>query len=468
MAPQGWLAVEQLSYYHDIGVGTNYYKSAKTQLAEATPTYQEVGARAGNAIVLVFSPNEGVGGMYYMFEKRTDGTVVSIIKPQSTGTYDVNHLSWTKESVSAKVTLFDETLHYDSLSIPDSIGIGAKESVTRPEYASLQNWMGAEGAGTTKTLVKQLGASQLYKSEVKYVDTQLTNIGYYIVLPIGTKVSLQYSPNATSLEKYTFTNGVSMQYKSGDGTMTYDSIGAIARGCGGASAAVTRSEALKEGDLTQIGTTDTGRAVYEITNKNHALYTKAYSEYKESYGAEAISFDEYVKRHGLMVIKNDAGELLIYIRDQYSVGGGCAKPVVYLYPTHTTTVSVSVGADVAISDPHYTQAGWQGVVAQPSGKLSYNGMTYDSLFWEGTGHGAYPGIVAGTVVKHDNAIATIKRQLAEQGLNAKESADFIAFWQDKIPNKPYVRLTWLTTEQDRKSTRLNSSHNSESRMPSSA
>ena len=32
-----------------------------------------------------------------------------------------------------------------------------------------------------------------------------------------------------------------------------------------------------------------------------------------------------------------------------------------------------------------------------------------------------------------------------QGLNAQESADFLAFWQPKLPSSPYVRLTWLNT-----------------------
>lgn len=441
MSPQGWFKSELASTYtEEIG------STIAQQMAEYAPIYKEVGTRSGGTIVLVEDPRSG-GPMsaYWLLEKRADGTVAIIIRPQATGSYYENVLRDAKDAVTSKVTIFDETTHYDSLSLPDSISISAKEEVTRPQYASLRNWFASEQAGTTKTLIKELGSSKLYKSEIKYADTQLTNIGYYILLPIGTQVNVDYAPNATSLDKYTFKNGVSMQYKNGDGATVYDDISAIAHGCGGASAAVTRSDTLKESDLTQIGATDTGRVVYEITNKSHALYTKAYSEYKNSYGADAVSFDEYVKRHGLMVIKNDAGELLVYVRDQYSVGGGCAKPVVYLYPKTTTVVSVKVGADVTVSDPIYPVNGWKNVIAQPNGQLSYNGKTYDSLFWEGTGYGTYPGIVSGTVVKRANAVATIKRQLAEQGLNTKEIADFMTFWERKIPNNPYIRLTWLST-----------------------
>jgi hypothetical protein len=31
------------------------------------------------------------------------------------------------------------------------------------------------------------------------------------------------------------------------------------------------------------------------------------------------------------------------------------------------------------------------------------------------------------------------------GLNAQESADFIEYWQQKLPQSPYIRLTWLDT-----------------------
>jgi hypothetical protein len=129
------------------------------------------------------------------------------------------------------------------------------------------------------------------------------------------------------------------------------------------------------------------------------------------------------------------------------MNGGCAKPVVYLYPTASTVVNVRVGANVTVSDPQYPAGGWRNVLAQPSGKLTYEGKNYESLFWEGTGYGEYPGISSGTVVKKADVVATMKRQLAEQGLNAKETSDFVAFWQDKIPSKPYVRLTWLNTAQ---------------------
>lgn len=437
MAAQGWFRSELASSY------TPYDGSSiADQMAENAPVYQEVGTRAGNTIVLVKDQlSGGLWPAYWLLEQRKDGDIAVIVKPQ-TGTYDAATMQQARDAVTAKVTVFDETTKYDSLSIPAQIPLANGEVVTRQTYATLVSAMYA-GSETNDTLVKQLGASRLMRIETRYADTHLTNIGYYIVTPIGTKVSVDYQPNNESLERYTLP-GATLQYKNYDGDMVYDTIAAIARGCGGATAAVTRSESLKLTDLTKVGTTDTGRAVYEITNKNHDLYVKGYQEYKDTYEASAASFDEYVTQRGLMVIQNASGELLVYVRGQYAMGGGCAKPVVYLYPTAPTTVSVRVGANVTVSDPHYPKGGWTNVLAQPDGTLTYRGAQYTSLFWEGTGYGTYPGISSGVVVKRANAVSTIRHQLLAQGLRGQEITDFLDFWADKLPTTPYIRLTWLT------------------------
>lgn len=61
--------------------------------------------------------------------------------------------------------------------------------------------------------------------------------------------------------------------------------------------------------------------------------------------------------------------------------------------------------------------------------------------------GQYPAITSGTVVERAKVLVVMEQQLLQQGLSAKETADFIEYWKDNIPNKPYVRLTWLTLDQ---------------------
>ena len=102
---------------------------------------------------------------------------------------------------------------------------------------------------------------------------------------------------------------------------------------------------------------------------------------------------------------------------------------------------------MTISKPLYTVNGWQNVWAEPSGQLSYAGKSYESLFWEGQGYGDYPVVRSGTVVKRADAAKTMRRQLAQQGLNGKEISDFMDFWTPKIPQRSYIRLTWFGTDE---------------------
>jgi hypothetical protein len=454
MSAQGWLKTELLSYYSDISNGTGGTTTAQQQLEQNKPTYRQVGTRAGNTIVFVYGPVD-IGQNLYIFEQAPDGKATLIAKPQTTGTYatqyqtEAAYLSNLKDQLTSKVSSVDTSIHYDSLSIPAKISLDNGETLTRPEYVGLASAAYDPATAVSGVKVRQLGASTLYRTEKTYADTKLTNIGYMLITPLGTTFGMEYAPNTLSLEKYAFDNGKAATYQENGKTVT-DTIVAIARGCGGTTAAVTRSDALKLSDLKQVGKTDTSRAVYMPKDDTAALLQKAYDEYKQAFYDDSKTPDSYadfLANHGMVIIENASHELLVYSRQQYVLVGGCAKPVVYLYPTKAEQVSVKVGANVTVSDPVYGTDGWQNVWAQPNGTLTYLGKTYSSLFWEGQGYGDYPGITSGTVVKRADAAKTMRAQLAAQGLNTKEISDFMTFWEPKIPNKPYVRLTWLTTAQ---------------------
>lgn len=57
-------------------------------------------------------------------------------------------------------------------------------------------------------------------------------------------------------------------------------------------------------------------------------------------------------------------------------------------------------------------------------------------FWEGPGYGTYPGITSGTVVKHADAVATIQKQLKQQGLNQKKLQISCYFGPTRFPASP--------------------------------
>lgn len=398
------------------------------------------------------TPNVAGEDSVYFFEKNNqDGKVHFVIKPSSTENYNVD--DYEKNATANLNTnsglIVDSSISYDSMSVPSKLMFTDKEYVTLTEWPYFKSVRKSSlDDSFSEKVVKKYGNAKLVRVEKRYADTKLTNIGYYLKLGSLIVRNVDYAPHAVSLERYSFDNNAERKYKDYNGTDVYDYFVPIARGCGDSVEAVTRSDALRDEDLVQVGKSDSGAVVYGLKDLNSELLKKAYDEYAQAADVtKKISLETYIQNHGLVVMKNQSGELLVYVRNQYRLAGGCAKPVVYLYPTTTTNVNVRVGADVKISDPFYPSRGWKNVTAQPSGQLTYQGKNYDSLFWEGQGYGSYPGIVSGTVVKRSDAAATMWRQLVEQGLNQKETEDLMEFWTDKIPNKPYVRLTWLNTRQ---------------------
>ena len=417
-------------------------KQGYLQYEDEYTSYYEVGARAGNRIVM--STSCGMGCDSRLFEVAPSGTVTFISRPDSQATYNTDEEQYD-QFITASVVI-NKTQTYDSLSIPRSLPIDDTYNATKPSYNSLGEFITADNEDKDAKLTdkKTYGQSKVIESERSYTDTGLTSIGYAVKLPINTYVWMTIQPTTLDLNGYQWNSGYSVN----------DKIKAIARGCGGANASLTRSDALKAADVRAVGKNPDGVDVYELADANNSLLTKAYDEFKQyvktddSVPYHDISKEEFVKEHGLVIVKDKYGQYLVYVREQLSPAYGCAKPVVYLYPTTTTSVNVQVGADVKVSDPLYPVAtGWQNVLAQPNGQLTYHGQQYDSLFWEGPGYGQYPAVVSGTVVKRSDAVSTIRLQLAQQGLNQREIDDFVEYWQDKLPNKPYVRLTWFTTAQ---------------------
>jgi hypothetical protein len=411
-------------------------------------TYYQIGNRGQN-IIYMGSPNT-LDEERILFEKAPDGTVHAILQPNANATYDSDYNSDTKSQL-ADIVVADTTIHYDSLSLPKNFSVGNGETVAPKgaQYPGLGSLIQSNTDTTvTRTVVHTYGGSKLVKIERKYADTHLTAVSYAVDLPIGTELALNYAPIATDLTNYTWNNDSNI---IADADSAEALMGGIVRGCGSAAFAVSRADAVTDADFVAAGKTEGGKTVYMFKDTNNAIVQKAYSEYADYYADDSpndvVSFNDFLKQHAIVAYKTPNNGWLVYTRNNFAALGGCAKPVVYLYPTHAEHVSVRVGATVTVSNPLYNPAtGWN-VFAQPSGALTVDGKTYGSLFWEGQGSGLYPGITAGTVVRRADALGTIKKQLQQQGLHQNEIADFVTYWQPKIPSEPYVRLTWLNTAQ---------------------
>lgn len=227
-------------------------------------------------------------------------------------------------------------------------------------------------------------------------------------------------------------------------------------GCGsGKSIGIAKN--ISDSDLEIIGKASDDKPIYGFKNNDNQLLQKEYEEYKSyhTYDKDYISIEDFKKQQGVYLAKDSFGQYILLIKEDFFPVGGCAKPVVYLYPNAPTFVNVSVNADVTLSDPYYPKFGWRNILALPNGRLIYNSQGYDSLFWEGYGHGFYPEVETGSIVKRAEAENKIKSDLKLLGLNSKEISDFMEFWMPEIPNTPYIRISWLDTEQMENLAKLN-------------
>ena len=124
------------------------------------------------------------------------------------------------------------------------------------------------------------------------------------------------------------------------------------------------------------------------------------------------------------------------------------KPIIYLYPTKTTDITVSLGRPEVIttSYPKY-QGGWS-VTADPSGNLTdkKTGRKLYSLYWEGKNH--YATIQQdGFVVKGEDVAEFLEDKLALLGLNYREAEEFIVYWLPKLEHNKYNYIRFETQSE---------------------
>ena len=115
------------------------------------------------------------------------------------------------------------------------------------------------------------------------------------------------------------------------------------------------------------------------------------------------------------------------------------KPVIYLYPTEETKISVKLGAKekLLVSYPTYID-GWK-VLATPDGKLTdlQTGRKLYSLYYEADNTVANGVREEGFVVKGSDTISFLEEKLAKLGLSDTEAEEFIVYWLPQMQNNAY-------------------------------
>lgn len=112
------------------------------------------------------------------------------------------------------------------------------------------------------------------------------------------------------------------------------------------------------------------------------------------------------------------------------------KPVIYLYPSEATEVSVELDFDgLTVTYPEY-DGGWS-VTAYPDGTLvDKSGAEYVYLFWEAETQTEFD-FSEGFCVKGSDTADFLRRALSEQGLTPREYNDFIVYWLPLMRDNEY-------------------------------
>ena len=132
------------------------------------------------------------------------------------------------------------------------------------------------------------------------------------------------------------------------------------------------------------------------------------------------------------------------------------KPVLYLYPSRTMRLSVSLDYEGTLTYTYPTpQARADGAVtwrvtASPDGDLTdASGRHYTSLFWEGEGPTTFAQN-EGFIVDADAATGFLEEKLSILGLSEREAAEFITFWGPRITERGRALVTFATDEYARR------------------
>lgn len=197
--------------------------------------------------------------------------------------------------------------------------------------------------------------------------------------------------------------------------------------------------------------------------------------FKEINGKEKPSFEEYISNNPLLFFKDYWGRWAVDGEYDYKLMGGCGKPVVYLYPTEPTKVSVSLKGhyDFTATVPTYHN-GWN-VLANPNGTLidlqpqhtncsgisgTFKGLeyakeacqnnSYPYLYWSGNSYNiSYPTQEHGWIVGKDELAAFLDQKLAYLGLSSAEKKEMLTYWVPEIIDKnvPFYKVSFLQTAQ---------------------
>ena len=172
-----------------------------------------------------------------------------------------------------------------------------------------------------------------------------------------------------------------------------------------------------------------------------------------------VAFEDEIKGIGvdLFVTANniDKGYVIYFNNDTIeeidpSDIGGFAKPILYLYPTKKTNITVKVKYPSILNTtyPKYNN-GWD-IEAFPNGDLyDKNGNYYYALYWDEL-RLKETDFKEGFYVTSENAISFLETKLTILGLNSREKNEFIMYWLPILEKNKQSLVYFELTEERQK------------------
>ena len=112
------------------------------------------------------------------------------------------------------------------------------------------------------------------------------------------------------------------------------------------------------------------------------------------------------------------------------------KPLIYLYPTEDTQVSVKLGNPSKLTSTYPAYEGGWNVLAKKDGTLINNGRSYYGLYWEGANYTAKQSD-EGFVVAGKDSAKFLEEKLAQLGLTEREANEMIIYWLPQLEKNAY-------------------------------
>ncbi|MEI8130577.1 MAG: hypothetical protein WCG55_03680 [bacterium] len=281
------------------------------------------------------------------------------------------------------------------------------------------------------------------------IPQEYSNHGFYVGLPDGSFVTYgeQFFGNKELFSFDTFTPPITW---NGGIKNTAKYVPSQQTGCGTQYLVDVVNDEAGINDLVFAGKADTGEKIFLLKDENAKSLKQFFEEVNNATnGRYAIyspmSYRQFIDARPFLFMIDPYGRIVRFFSDDvFQPTGGCGKPVIYLYPQNAETVSVKIAPQGGFTktEPAYG-TGWT-VFAKPNGELKNlsDGKSYPYLFWEGHG-GLYQTPDKGFVVAQNDVHTFLVSKLTELGLNTKETADFIEFWEPRMTGSPYYFVTFL-------------------------